>query len=185
MSHDAHVARAQAQLPADPVGTGLGIEGEHDDAALALRQAFETPGQALEVDGRLVANGSGRQRGPEAFEEPFPPLGPAPQPGDDAPAGSEHEGREELGLAHLARAQHLEGHEERVLNEVVGRCRVPQMPEAVEANPRREPAVQLGLDAGVSACEATCQIGVARVPFSLRPVQGGVSISGRPFELEV
>ena len=185
MPHDAHVARGQAQLPADAFGSGLGVEREHDDAALALRQALEASGQALDVDGRLVANGGGHKSGPEAFEEPFPPLGPAPQPGDESPAGPEHEGHEELGLAHLSRAQHLESHQERVLNEVVGRGRVPQVAEAVEANPRREPAVQLGLDSRVAAGEATCELDVARVSFGLRPVQAGVSISGRSFEWEV
>lgn len=177
MTHHTHVRRAQPQLGADLVGLALRIERQDHDAPLTLGEAFEAAGQAIGVEGRLAAFNRRLQGGAELLEEPLPASGSAPEVGDDPAARPEDEGREAFGLPNLSRAQALERHEDDILGQVVRGRMIAEVPEAVKANSRRKPAVQLRLGSVIAAREALRQLGIARNSGAVGICQRAASIA--------
>lgn len=176
MTYHAHVDRAQPQLGADLVGAALRIKRQDHDAALPLGETLEATGHAIEIEGRRVADGRRRQIRAEAFQKPLPTSHSTPQVRDDPAAGPENEGPEMLRLAHFARTQALEGHEDDVLGQVVRGRRVAEVAKAVEANPGREAPVQLRFGSAVPPGDSARQLGVARIPDVIGFSQGADSI---------
>ena len=177
MTHHAQVGRAQPQLERHLVGAALRVERKDDDAALALRKALEAARHSVEIQGGLVAGARRHQIPAETLEEPLSSSDATPEVGHDPAAGPEDEGGESVGLAHLSRAQALERHEDDVLGEVVCGRRVAEVAQAVEANPGRQPLVQLGLGPAVPVGESARQLGVARTLDAVCLCQSAASIT--------
>jgi hypothetical protein len=173
-------SRREPQLGPDLVRVPLRVERRDDDRALALGEGGQAPGEPIEVQQRLGRGRGRRQLAAVTLQQLAAPALAPPEVGHHLPARPQHERSQALQVADLSLAQAVPGGEDHVLDQVVGRGRVAEVAQAVEADARREAAEQLGLGLAVSGRQAEGQVGVARA-FPGRDLgQGATSIAHSP-----
>jgi hypothetical protein len=107
---------------------------------------------------------------------PAPPLA-ASKVGNDLPAHPEDERPQDLRVAQLSLAQAVAGHEDHVLDQVVGRASVSQVTQAVEADARSEATEQLDLGLGIASGQPDGHVAVASGLEARDFGQGAISIT--------
>ena len=182
MANHADIAGAHAELDTDGVGSALRVERQDDDAALALGEPLKARRQPIQIQVGLRV-GLRLELEPEAREQLRAPDDSAPAIQDHVSAGSQDERRKAFELANPAGAQAVEGHQQDVLGEVVGRGGIAQVAKAVETDARGQATVELRLGFLVSGDETSRQLGIARV--AVGGCQGAISIAPVPFDEEV
>ena len=152
MTNDANITGGGAELRCDLLAVSLSKEGEQYHRVLSGGQVLQTSAQGFRGLG-VDARGLGGEIGARIEPDRLGSRRGATQVVRTNTRGAENEGRQPSVFAHPARAQALNCHQHDLLREIVGEM-PGQVPQRIQANSPRKPAMKLGLGERVAALGA-------------------------------